>query len=109
MTSTPHPPYFAVIFTSVRADNDHAGYDRAAQRMVELAQRQPGFLGVESVRGADGLGITVSYWQTEEAIRRWRDEAEHRLAQQQGRAKWYTRFSLRVCRVERAWDFAADQ
>jgi len=107
MSSTPKPPYFAVIFTSVRTAQDPTGYEVAAQRMVELAERQPGFLGVDSVRGAGGLGITVSYWQTEESIRRWRDEVEHRLAQQQGRAKWYSRFSLRVCRVERAWDFAA--
>jgi heme-degrading monooxygenase HmoA len=109
MTSTPAPPYFAVIFTSARTDQDQTGYELMAQRMEELAERQPGFLGIESVRGADGQGITVSYWQTEEAIRHWRDDAEHRLAQQQGREKWYSRFTLRVCRVERAWDFAAGQ
>jgi len=102
------PPYFAVIFTSIRTGADEAGYEQTAQRMVELAQQQPGFLGIESVRGADGLGITVSYWSSEESIRQWRDDAEHRLAQRQGRATWYSRFSLRVCRVERAWEFKAD-
>jgi heme-degrading monooxygenase HmoA len=103
----PQPPYFAVIFTSVRTAADDAGYERTAERMVELARQQPGFLGIESVRGADGLGITVSYWSSEAAIRQWRDEAEHQLAQEQGREKWYSRFALRICRVERAWEFEA--
>ena len=99
------PPYFAVIFSSVRTEADAAGYEKMAARMVELAQRQPGFLGLESARGADGRGITVSYWESEEAIRGWREHAEHRVAQELGRAKWYGSFSLRVCRIERAWEF----
>jgi heme-degrading monooxygenase HmoA len=97
-------PYYAVIFSSVRTDVDAAGYEKMAARMVELAQQQPGFLGVESARGADGRGITVSYWESEEAIRGWREHAEHRVAQDLGRTKWYASFWLRVCRVERAWD-----
>ncbi|HZL87554.1 MAG TPA: antibiotic biosynthesis monooxygenase [Pirellulaceae bacterium] len=105
MNPLPQPPYFAVVFTSVRTAADEAGYERTAARMVELAREQPGFLGIESARGPDGLGITVSYWSSEEAIRRWREQAEHRLAQEQGRTKWYARFALRVCRVERAWEF----
>jgi len=107
MNKSIEPPYYAVIFSSVRTSDDPAGYEMTSQRMVELAAQQPGFLGIESVRGADGQGITVSYWTSEEAIRGWRDQVEHRLAQQQGRAKWYARFSLRVCRVERACDFAS--
>jgi heme-degrading monooxygenase HmoA len=75
--------------------------------MLELAAQQPGYLGVESARGEDGLGITVSYWSSLEAIRVWREQAEHRLAQNQGREKWYSRFALRVCRVETAWEFEA--
>lgn len=74
-----------------------------AARMVELAVAQPGYLGVESVRGADGFGITVSYWTSEEAIAAWRRHAEHRIAQEQGRAQWYEHYELRVARVERAW------
>ena len=105
--ATPRPPYYAVIFTSLRTPADPEGYDEMAQRMAELAQEQPGYLGVESARGADGLGITVSYWESEEAIRRWREHAEHRVAQERGRSMWYANFSLRVCRVERAWDFEA--
>jgi heme-degrading monooxygenase HmoA len=103
--STPDPPYYAVIFTSTRTPADPDGYEQTAERMVELAREQPGYLGVESARGEDGLGITVSYWASLEAIRAWREHAEHRLAQEQGRATWYSQFALRVCRVERAWEF----
>ena len=99
---TPEPPYFAVIFSSQRSEGE-AGYGEMACRMVELAAQQPGFLGVETTRGADGFGITVSYWATEEAIASWRRHAEHRAAQEQGRAQWYAHFEVRVARVERAW------
>jgi heme-degrading monooxygenase HmoA len=98
--ATPAPPYYAVIFTSLRTELDSEGYAVTADRMVELASVQPGFLGVESARGADGLGITVSYWDSLQSIRRWREHAEHRLAQQAGRSKWYAHYHLRVCRVE---------
>ena len=100
---TPQPPYYAVIFTSLRTPVDAKGYAVTADRMVELARHQPGFLGVESARGTDGLGITVSYWSSEEAIRAWREQAEHQLAQAAGREKWYAAYQLRVCRVERAY------
>ena len=98
---TPEPPYYAVIFTSERTDVDD-GYGAVADRMVELATQQPGFLGVESVRDASGLGITVSYWASLEAIAAWRAHAEHRVAQTAGRKKWYSHFELRVAKVERA-------
>ncbi len=101
---TPEPPYYAVIFTSLRTDVDE-GYGAMSARMVELASQQPGFLGVESARGADGLGITVSYWESEEAIANWRRNAEHSVAQANGREKWYSRFVTRVARVERAREF----
>ena len=68
--------------------------------MVELAAQQPGYLGIESARGDDGLGITVSYWDSLEAIRKWREHAEHRMPQCDGKAKWYSKYRLRVCRVE---------
>jgi heme-degrading monooxygenase HmoA len=106
-TPLPEPPYYAVIFTSERTAADGAGYAATAGRMEELARGMPGFLGVESARGADGVGITVSYWSSLEAIRAWRDHAEHRLAQEGGRARWYAWFRLRVCRVEAGWEFHA--
>ena len=74
----PDPPYYAVIFSSLRNGEDEAGYAVMAQRMVELAAGQPGFLGVESTRGADGFGITVAYWDSEDAIRAWR-QLDHAL------------------------------
>lgn len=97
---TPEPPHYAVIFTSKRTDADPAGYAAAAERMEELARGQPGFLGVESARGPDGVGVTVSYWDSLDAIRAWRDHPEHRDAQRAGRDSWYGWFRARVCRVE---------
>lgn len=98
----PEPPYYAVIFSSRRTPGDQ-GYEAMAERMVELAAQQPGFLGAESSRDAQGFGITVSYWASEEAIANWRRHAEHRVAQGQGRAQWYAHYEVRVARVERAW------
>lgn len=98
----PEPPYYSVIFSSQRTPDDK-GYARMADRMLELATLQPGFLGVESVRGADGFGITVSYWTTPEAIAQWRADAEHQVAQQTGKSLWYGHYELRIARVERAY------
>jgi heme-degrading monooxygenase HmoA len=103
---TPPPPYYAVIFTSARTAVDD-GYAETAERMVELARGQPGFLGVESARDAD-LGITVSYWESLDAIAGWKAHAEHRAAQELGRTQWYREYSLRIARVERAYDFNLD-
>ena len=101
---TPEPPYYAVIFTSRRTDVAE-GYDDMSAKMVGLAAQQPGFLGVESARDANGLGITVSYWETEEAIANWKKHGEHRLVQGQGFGKWYEEFFTRVAKVERANHF----
>lgn len=101
LTATFAMPYYAVIFTSLRADDDGRDYEQAAQRMVELARQQPGFLGVESVRNSEGLGITVSYWTSEAAIVDWRAQAEHQEAREQGRGRWYRAFTTRIARVER--------
>jgi heme-degrading monooxygenase HmoA len=105
---TPEPPYYAVIFTSTRTPGDN-GYAAAAARMVELAAQQPGFLGVESARGDDGLGITVSYWESEEAIAAWKAHGEHRLTQGKGWDLWYEEFFTRVAKVERSRRFVRGQ
>lgn len=102
ISRTPAPPYYAVIFTSLRTEGER-GYGRTAERMVELAAQQPGFLGVESARDASGLGITVSYWESEEAIARWKANAEHQMAQEGGKKTWYSEYQLRVARVEREY------
>lgn len=106
LATTPKPPYYAVIFTSQRSAADE-GYGAMAQRMLDLAAQQPGFLGVESVRGTDGLGITVSYRQSLEAIAQWKAQSEHRVAQQRGKDVWYQHYRLRICRVEREYGFVA--
>jgi heme-degrading monooxygenase HmoA len=102
ISNTPIPPYFAVIFTSQRTDGDN-GYSHVSDRMMELAQSMPGFLGAESARSESGFGITVSYWKTEEDIRHWKAHSEHQDAQQAGKAAWYSDYSLRISRVERAY------
>lgn len=103
-TSTPDPPYYAVIFTSRRAA-EHEGYGEMADRMVELAREQPGFLGIESVREGE-VGITVSYWDSLAAIESWRTHVQHREAQRLGREAWYDEYSIRIARVERARSFS---
>jgi len=105
LARTPEPPYYAVIFASIRTGQDDAGYATAADRMMELASEQPGYLGVDSVRDATGVGITVSYWSSETAIAAWRRNAEHTLAREQGRKNWYGAYELRVAKVERAYGF----
>ncbi len=101
-TRTPPPPYHAVIFTS-RLGNSTEGYAETARRMLELALKQPGCLGAESSRDSEGFGITVSYWESEEAIAVWKAHAEHLAAQKLGIERWYEHFELRVARVERAF------
>lgn len=100
--NTPGPPYYAVIFSSTRTPGDN-GYAETADRMVELAKKQPGFLGVESARGADGFGITVSYWESLDAIGAWRRHTEHQAAQESGKKIWYNHYELRIAKVERAY------
>ena len=101
---TPEPPYYAVIFTSLRTDRLD-GYEEAAARMLELAAGMPGFLGAESAR--EGLGITVSYWTDLAAIAAWKRHAEHAAVQGKGRRLWYSRYATRIARVERDYSFDA--
>jgi heme-degrading monooxygenase HmoA len=100
ISKTPEPPYYAVIFTSERTEEDN-GYGQMAQEMVELVSKQKGFLGAESVRDQDGFGITVSYWDSLEAIKNWKENLRHQVAQERGKKEWYKRFKTRVCKVER--------
>jgi heme-degrading monooxygenase HmoA len=103
----PQPPYYAVIFTSPRTPGDN-GYGDMADRMVALAAEQPGYLGVESARDGDGLGITVSYWRSTEDIAAWRRHAEHKIARDTGRSDWYAHYTLRVAKVEHAYGWARE-
>lgn len=105
LARTPPPPYYAVIFSSLRSGFDPAGYEQTAARMLELAAQMPGFLGVDSARGDDGLGITVSYWESLAAIEAWGQETEHRRAQLGGQ-HWYEAYELRIAHVTSQRGFA---
>ncbi|BDH61533.1 hypothetical protein MTP04_16630 [Lysinibacillus sp. PLM2] len=103
--NTPNPPYYAVIFTSQRTEKDSKSYNLTANRMIELASKQNGFLGVESVREQNGLGITVSYWDSLESIKQWKAHMSHQNAQEKGKKDWYSAYSTRICKVEREYSF----
>lgn len=98
-------PYYAVIFTSTLTENEN-GYAEMAEQMERLASKQPGFLGFESARSE--IGITVSYWKTLKDISNWKAQADHRLAQQKGILDWYKWYKVRVCKVEREYDFSRE-
>ncbi len=102
IADTPKPPYYAVIFTSLRREGDDDGYAETAGRMLELATLQPGFLGFESAR--TGIGLSVSYWRSLEAIAAWRNNAEHGQAQHNAQ-QWYEAYRIRICRVEKEYGF----
>jgi heme-degrading monooxygenase HmoA len=103
IATTPKPPYYAVIFSSQRTEGDN-GYEAMSAKMLELAQQQEGFLGVESARNEE-LGITISYWNSREAIQKWKDNATHQVAQQRGKLDWYFQYKVRICHVEHDYSF----
>lgn len=98
IAKTPKPPYYAVIFTNVLTE-DLEGYEQMAQKMVALAELQPGYLGIESVR--EGLGVTVSYWADLQGIKNWKANVDHQLAQTLGKDRWYKAYKTRIAKVER--------
>jgi heme-degrading monooxygenase HmoA len=102
----PEPPYYAVIFAN-QASKTPEGYAEMVQVMLDCAAEIPGYIGIESSRIADGFAVTVSYWDSEDAIKTWRNHAKHQVAQKIGRDRWYDNFQLRVARVERQYDMAA--
>jgi heme-degrading monooxygenase HmoA len=102
IATTPTPPYYAVIFTS-ELSGITEGYEDAAQRMIDLAKDEEGFLGIESAR--EQVGITVSYWKDLDSIRKWKMNSEHRLVQAKGKSIWYKNYKTRICLVERDYDF----
>lgn len=102
-----HDPYYAVIFTSQLTSGSDAEYAAVADQMVELAKVQPGFLSVDSARSEDGVGITVSYWQSETSIQAWKNQVDHAEARKKGRADWYSWFKVRICKVEREYSMGS--
>ena len=105
IAKTPDPPYYAVIFTSCQTDNLE-GYGDSAKKMEALAKEQPGYLGFEAARSE--VGIAISYWRDLDSIKAWKANAEHLLAQQAGRELWYSRYTTRICKVERDYSFDGD-
>lgn len=95
-------PYYAVIFTSTQTD-DTEGYSEMAEKMETLARQQDGFIGIESARNT--IGITVSYWESLDAIKNWKANTEHLFAQQKGREQWYNWYNVKICKVEREYEF----
>ena len=91
--------YFAAIFTTQRSQSGDDVYEIMTSRMLTLAQQQQGFLGLESVRSDDGIGITVSYWSNREAIKNWGRHAEHVSVQAMGRQEFYHWYRLRIAEV----------
>lgn len=102
ISNTPQPPYYAVIFSSIRSENDN-GYTKMSDKMINLAKQQSGFLGIESVR--NDLGITISYWKDLNSIQMWKENAEHKTAQKLGRSSWYKSFKVRIAKVEKDYGF----
>jgi len=105
IAKTPPPPYYAVIFSSIRTQADNE-YSEMSIKMVELASNQDGFLGMESVR--DGLGLTISYWRDLESIKKWRENTDHTIARHKGRSDWYQAFKVRIAIVEQDYEFKKD-
>lgn len=97
ISETPKPPYYAVVFTSTRTEVVD-GYEQTSMRMEDLAKMQEGFLGIESARNE--VGITVSYWKNLQAIKNWKANEEHLLAQEKGKDTWYKNYTIRICKVE---------
>ncbi|MCG9971246.1 antibiotic biosynthesis monooxygenase family protein [Christiangramia crocea] len=102
IAKTPRPPYYVVIFTSVKKEND-SGYEEMAMKMEELAKEQPGYLGFESAR--EELGISISYWKDLESIKNWKENSEHLIAQETGRKHWYRAYKIRIAKVERDYAY----
>ncbi|MEU5347294.1 MULTISPECIES: antibiotic biosynthesis monooxygenase [unclassified Streptomyces] len=108
------PPYYAVVFTSVKTeeggrDGVPGGYGETNERMEELVEKIPGYLGMDYAGSPGGLSITVGYFRDADAVEEWRTNAEHRAAQKRGRAEWYERYTLHVAKVERSHGFEREQ
>ena len=100
----PEPPYYAVIFTSIRSGNDERSYGSMAEKMEKLAENEEGYLGIESI--SDGLkNITVSYWKDEKSIALWKNNTKHLTAQKKGQSLWYEHYTVQISKVERAYRF----
>jgi heme-degrading monooxygenase HmoA len=99
IVKTPKIPYYAVIFTSIRTSEDN-GYEKMADEIVDIVSKQKGFLGAESVRNEEGFGMTISYWDSLDSINKWRNNGPHMQAKEMGKKTWYSKYMIRICKVE---------
>jgi heme-degrading monooxygenase HmoA len=104
LANTPKPPYYAVIFSSIRSEGNQDEYIQMALKMERLAKKQNGFLGIESAR--EEIGLTVSYWKDLKSIKEWKEQIDHQLAQKLGKEKWYKYYHTRIALVERDYRFS---
>jgi len=102
IANTPKPPYYAVIFSTVRT-NVEDGYNEMAERMEHLAKQQEGYLGIETARNE--VRITISYWESLDAILKWKNNSEHIIARKLGKELWYKKYQLRICKVEHEYGY----
>jgi heme-degrading monooxygenase HmoA len=103
ISSTPKPPYYAVVFTSINAAVDHTEHVEMYARLVQRAQSFEGYLGIEPARNADGTGVAVVYWKDLDSINAWAKDPQHQVAKRKGRETWYSHYMIRICRVEREY------
>jgi heme-degrading monooxygenase HmoA len=99
IAKTPKTPYYAVIFTSIKTSGDN-GYEKVGDEIVNIVSKQKGFLGAESVRDKDGFGMTISYWNSLESINEWKYNVPHMKAKDMGKKMWYSKYMIRICKVE---------
>jgi len=104
IANTPQPPYIAAIFTSIRTDVEE-GYEQMNELTITELDSIEGYLGYKAFRDENGFGVNVSYWKDMEALKNWRDNTLHQKAQELGKEKWYTNYKLRICTVERDYEF----
>lgn len=103
ISNTPKPPYYAVIFTSIKTEQENNDYNEMSKKMIQIATKQSGFLGIESAENE--IGITVSYWKDLESIKKWKEHFEHKIAQEKGKKEWYKAFTTRIAKVEHQYSF----
>ena len=78
-----------VLFRSRLTPEAANGYGAMAEQMSKLARSSPGFIAEKGFVAEDGERLTVVWWENEETLKQWRNNAEHLIAQKTGREKWY--------------------
>lgn len=80
-------------------------YAHVAQRMNDLAIQMPGYVEHKSFRADDGERVTIVTFIDQASHNAWRNHPEHRAAQQAGRERFYSEYSLTVAEVRHHREF----